>query len=123
MPDDVRPVALVTGASRGIGRAITLALARTGYDCCINYARNAEAAATLRGEIEAIGRRAFVVQADIASTSDRRKLVDQTLAHLGAIDLLVNNAGVAPEQRADILEATEESFDHVINTNLKGPYF
>src|SRR4051812_45482092 len=121
--DDRARVALVTGASRGIGKAIAIALARSGFDCAINYASNAQAAEETLREIESIGRRAIAVKADIAAGDDRRRLVDETLAALGRIDLLVNNAGVAPSVRADLLEATEASFDRLINTNLKGPYF
>jgi NAD(P)-dependent dehydrogenase (short-subunit alcohol dehydrogenase family) len=116
-------VALVTGSSRGIGRGIALALAGAGHDVVVNYARNAEAAAKVVSEIEEMGVRAFAVGADIAVTADRQRLVDAAYDHCGRIDLLVNNAGVAPSVRADILEATEESFDHVLGTNLRGPYF
>ncbi len=115
--------AIVTGASRGIGRGIALALASEGFDCVINYARNVSAAQEVQGQIEKLGRRALLVQADVASAADRQKLVDETLGAFGRIDLLVNNAGVAPDVRADLLEAGEESFDRLININLKGPYF
>jgi NAD(P)-dependent dehydrogenase (short-subunit alcohol dehydrogenase family) len=118
-----RPVALVTGASRGIGRGIVVALAREGYDCVVNYARNAAAAGEVCGEIESAGRRALAVRADVSVSADRQRLVAETVAHFGRVDLLVNNAGVAPDVRADILDATEESFERLIDTNLKGPYF
>lgn len=116
-------VALVTGSSRGIGRGIALALADAGHDVVVNYARNREAAEEVQTEVVKRGQRAHLVQADIARTDDRQRLVDDTLKEFDRIDLLVNNAGVAPTQRADILEATEESFDRLISTNLKGPYF
>ncbi|MEO6435833.1 MAG: 3-ketoacyl-ACP reductase [Tepidisphaeraceae bacterium] len=117
-------IALVTGGSRGIGRGIALALAEmAGYDCVINYARNADAAEDVKRQIESTGRRAAIMQADISLAGDRRRLVDETIAAFGRIDLLVNNAGVAPDVRADLLDATEESFDRLININLKGPYF
>ena len=119
----MKPVALITGSSRGIGRAIALALAGEKYDCVINYARNEEAARTVKVEVEAKGCNACLVKADVSSTADRQRLVAETLEAFGRIDLLVNNAGVAPETRQDILEAREESFDRLINTNLKGPYF
>jgi NAD(P)-dependent dehydrogenase (short-subunit alcohol dehydrogenase family) len=115
--------ALITGGSRGIGRAIALALAKSSYDCAINYASNAAAADEVACEITKLGRRATKIQADIANAADRVRLVAETITALGPIELLVNNAGVAPQQRADILEATEESFDRLININLKGPYF
>ena len=117
------PVALVTGASRGIGRGIALALAEHGFDCVVNYARNADAAEEVKRAIEQRGRRAVTVRADVSIASDRAHLVDETVKSLGRIDLLVNNAGVAPDVRADLLEASEESFDRLISINLKGPYF
>jgi 3-oxoacyl-[acyl-carrier protein] reductase len=115
--------ALVTGASRGIGRGIAMALAREGYNVVINYAKNAAAAEEVRKEVEAIGVKAVAVQADIASSPARKRLVNDAWLAFGGIELLVNNAGIAPAVRADILEATEDSFDELINTNLKGPYF
>jgi 3-oxoacyl-[acyl-carrier protein] reductase len=117
------PVALVTGASRGIGRGIALALADLHWNIVVNFARNAAAAAETVAEIENRGGRAVAVQADISLAADRARLVEQALKHFSRIDLLVNNAGVAPDSRADILEATEESFDRVLAINLKGPYF
>jgi NAD(P)-dependent dehydrogenase (short-subunit alcohol dehydrogenase family) len=113
----------VTGGSRGIGRGIAVALAAEGFDVVVNYAQNAVAAAAVKAEIEALGVRAHLVQADISISADRAKLVAETLGAFGRIDLLVNNAGVAPDVRADLLEASEESFDRLININLKGPYF
>jgi NAD(P)-dependent dehydrogenase (short-subunit alcohol dehydrogenase family) len=122
-PSSPRGVALITGGSRGIGKGIAIALARAGYDCAVSYASNAAAADETRRQIEATGRRAVMVQADIGSRDDRTRLVAEAATVLGTIDVLVNNAGVAPSVRADILEASEESFDRLINTNLKGPYF
>lgn len=116
-------IALITGGSRGIGRAITTALAGVGYDCVVNYVRNATAAQEVKTLVEQHGRRAHLVQGDVSSSDDRARLVDATIGAFGRIDLLVNNAGIAPEVRADILEATETSFDRLIETNLKGPYF
>ena len=115
--------AIVTGASRGIGRGIAVALARAGFDVVINYARNQAAADAVRGEVEALGRRALLVRADVAVAVDRVELVARTVEAFGRIDLLVNNAGVAPEVREDLLEASEQSFDRLIGINLKGPYF
>ncbi len=117
------PTAIVTGASRGIGRGIALALGREGFNVVINYAASADAARQVQQQIEAAGARGLVVQADVSQSADRQKLVDETLKAFGRIDLLVNNAGVAPKVRADILDAGEESFDRLININLKGPYF
>jgi len=125
----MNPVALITGASRGIGRGIALELAKVGYDLVVNYARNAAAARQTAADCVAAARsaggsiRAEICPADIASGADRRKLIQFTRENLSRLDLLVNNAGVAPEVRADILEANEESFDRLIAINVKGPYF
>ncbi|MGE5610548.1 MAG: 3-ketoacyl-ACP reductase [Bacillota bacterium] len=118
-----KPTALVTGASRGIGRGIALALAREGFNIAINYNQNRLAAEETKSQIESLGVQSAMIQADISEPADRQLLVDQTVQTFGHIDLLVNNAGVAPNVRADILEASEESFDRLININLKGPYF
>lgn len=118
-----KKVALVTGAGRGIGRGIAVALAQKGWTLVVNYRGNAEAADETARAIEAAGGRALVVQADIASADDRARLIQAPLQQFGRIDLLVNNAGMAPRQRADILETTEASYDEVMAVNLKGPFF
>lgn len=123
MSNPTVPTAIVTGASRGIGRGIALGLARQKFNVVINYASNAAAAEEVRKAIEALGARGHIVQADVSVAADRQKLVDETIRTFGGITLLVNNAGVAPSVRADILDAGEESFDRLININLKGPYF
>jgi 3-oxoacyl-[acyl-carrier protein] reductase len=115
--------ALITGASRGIGRGIALALARAGWDVVVNYASNAAAAEEVAAEVERAGAKAAVVRADLGRSEDRTRLVEEAYAAFGDIELLVNNAGVAPAVRADILEAGEESFDRLVGINLKGPYF
>ncbi|MSU71817.1 MAG: 3-ketoacyl-ACP reductase [Opitutus sp.] len=117
------PTALITGASRGIGRGIALELARGGGRVAINYAGNAEAAAEALALVRAAGGDGFVVQGDVAVAADRERLVAETVARFGRIDLLVNNAGVAPKVRADLLDAGEESFDRLFAINLKGPFF
>ena len=125
----VNPVALITGASRGIGRGIALELAKIGYDLILNFASNAAAARQTAADCVAQAKeagqkiQAEIFQADVASAADRLKLIDHTKKAFGRLDLLVNNAGVAPNARADILEATEESFDRLIAVNVKGPYF
>ncbi len=118
-----RPVALVTGASRGIGRGVALALGGIGYDVAVNYVRDEAAARAVADSLAALGVHAHVVRADVAVTDDRARLVEQVYATFGRLDLLVNNAGVGPRVRADILEAGEDSFDHLVGVNLKGPYF
>jgi len=116
-------VALVTGAGRGIGRGIAVGLARAGWSLVVNYRGNADAAAETVQAVEALGSRGLSVQADIGVADDRSRLVAATLEAFGRIDLLVNNAGMAPRVRADILETTEASYDEVMAVNLKGPYF
>jgi len=116
-------VALVTGAGRGIGRGIALALAKNGWRVVINYRGNAEAAQETAGLVEQAGSQASVIQANIGSADDRKKLVQSTLEEFKRIDLLVNNAGIGPRQRLDILETNEASYDEVMGVNLKGPFF
>lgn len=121
--------ALITGASRGIGRGIALELATLGFDLVVNYAGNEtaarETAAACVAQATSAGKsiRAEICRADISLAVDRQKLIDFTRSTFARLDLLVNNAGVAPEVRADILEAGEESFDRLIAINVKGPYF
>jgi 3-oxoacyl-[acyl-carrier protein] reductase len=116
-------VALVTGGSRGIGRGIALELARAGWDVAVNFARNQVAADETCAAIREIGQNAAAIKGDVGLASDRELMLTQTHAVLGPVSLLINNAGIAPKVRADILEATEDSFDEVLGTNLKGPYF
>jgi 3-oxoacyl-[acyl-carrier protein] reductase len=115
-----RPVALVTGGSRGIGRGICLELARHGYAIAVNYAGNEDAA---RETVGLIGADALAVRADVGDAAERERMVDAVLARWGRIDVLVNNAGITSVGRKDILEATEESWDRVLAVNLKGPFF
>ncbi|MEW6333576.1 MAG: SDR family NAD(P)-dependent oxidoreductase, partial [Thermodesulfobacteriota bacterium] len=116
-------VALVTGAARGIGRAIAVALAGLTWRVVINYRQNAEAAREALAGVEGAGGSGILVQADIAEAADRLRLVAETLGAFGRIDLLVNNAAMAPRRRADLLEMTEASYEEVMATNLKGPFF
>ena len=121
-----RRVALVTGASRGIGRAIAIELGRVGYDVLINYRTNAAEAERARELIKQLASsdvRVEIYAADVANVDDRRRLVEHTREHFGRLDLLVNNAGIAPEERVDLLQTSAESFDRLLNVNLKGPFF
>lgn len=111
------PTAIVTGASRGIGRGIAEELAKT-HRVIATYRGRRDAAESLR---EKTG--AEIFQCDISSAEDRAKLIEFARSRFDRLDLLVNNAGIAPRERKDILEASEEIFDEVLNTNLKGPYF
>jgi NAD(P)-dependent dehydrogenase (short-subunit alcohol dehydrogenase family) len=116
-------VAIVTGASRGIGRGIAAALGQRGWTVVINYRGNAVAAQESAAAVTQVGGHSLVVQADIGAAPDRDFLVRETLEKCGRIDLLVNNAGMAPRQRTDLLQTTENSYDEVMATNLKGPFF
>lgn len=120
-----KPVAIVTGASRGIGKAIAKELAGLGFNIVINYfdfkdgKPDDSAAKKTEKEIS----RSQILRGDISKAEERKKLVDFAKEKFGRCDMLVNNAGVAPEKRVDILEASEESYDRVMSINLKGPYF
>ena len=113
-----RPVALVTGASRGIGRGIAEALSDAGYAVAVHYRGNHQAAQ------ETVVRcpEARTFAADIGVSEDRVRLVEQVYGHFGRLDVLVNNAGIAPRERNDILYATEESLRELLTVNLEGPY-
>ncbi|MFV1966570.1 MAG: 3-ketoacyl-ACP reductase [Pirellulaceae bacterium] len=118
-----KPVALVSGSSRGIGAGIVLELARQGHAVVVNYFRSPNAAESVVREIESQGGRAVTLQGNVGESSDRERMVQETLAEFGRLDVLVNNAGITSPGRRDVLEATEESWDTVFNTNLKGPFF
>ncbi len=112
--------AIVTGATRGIGRAIALELARRGADVAFNYAKSAEAAETLKAEIEALGVRALATQGDVANTAAAAEMVKQVKDTFGRIDFLVNNAGIVRDTL--ILRMKEDDWDAVVDTNLKGAW-
>ncbi|MEY2411282.1 MAG: 3-oxoacyl-[acyl-carrier protein] reductase [Verrucomicrobiota bacterium] len=122
-------VSLITGASRGIGRGIAIELARGGHDLVINYATNAGAARQTAADCVQNARhagksiRVEIAQADVSVPDDRRKLIDFTRTSFGQLNVLVNNAGIGSARRPDILETTEEEFDHLLAVNLKGPFF
>jgi 3-oxoacyl-[acyl-carrier protein] reductase len=118
-----RKIALITGAGRGIGRGIAVTLVEHGWGVVINYRSDQSAAEDVLRIVGNLGSEGLLVQANIAKNADRQRLVDETLARFGRLDLLVNNAGMAPRQRLDILEVGEDSYDEVLSVNLKGPFF
>lgn len=111
---------LVTGASRGIGKAIALAMAAEGADVAVNYAGSEAAAKAVAAEIEAMGRKAIVIQADISSNEAATGMIDQVVKEFGRIDVLVNNAGITRDGL--LMRMKEEDWDAVITTNLKGVF-
>jgi len=114
-------VAVITGANSGIGRAITLALAKKGASVTIDYVVNEESAEELEKEIINMGDKAIMVDADVSKISDLQKLVDKTIKSFGKIDILVNNAGI--ETRTSVLDSSEEQYDKVMAVNLKSAFF
>jgi NAD(P)-dependent dehydrogenase (short-subunit alcohol dehydrogenase family) len=115
--------AIITGASRGIGRATAIALANAGFAITVNYARQSSAAEEVVRLIRQRGGDAIAVQALVEDRDGRQRLLDETMDAFGAIEMLVNNAAVTSQGRRDVLEATEESWDAVFATNLKAPFF
>jgi len=124
----VAPIAMITGASRGIGRGIALELATHGFDiaACATKADPANTASGLyevKARVEELGRRCQPIAGDIGDTADHARMLSEALEAFGRIDVLVNNAGVAPLERLDILETTTGSFDRLMHINLRGPFF
>ena len=119
----MKKVALVTGGSRGIGLGIARELITLGFDVAINGVRAESAVIDVVTSLRSGGPDVVYCQGDLASSDDRKNIIQKIKDHFGRLNVLVNNAGIAPKERRDILEATEESFDDVINTNLKGNYF
>ncbi len=119
----MKKVALITGGTRGIGFGIAQSLARAGCDLVLCGKRAAEAVAVSVAQLQSSDSEVLYVRADIADPIARRALIEATRNHFGRLNLLVNNAGMSPRVRADILDATEKSFDEVLATNLSGPYF
>lgn len=113
-------IVLVTGAQRGIGRAVALRFAQEGADVAVNYLDDRAAADAIAGQITALGRRCCVVQGNVAYAAEARQMVATVEGDLGPIDVLVNNAGIFP--RASFLELAEEEWDAVLTTNLKGSF-
>lgn len=118
-----RPIAFITGGSRGIGYGIAEHLARAGFDLAINGVRPEVLAHEALDGLRALGAEVIYCPGDVASREARTAMLDNVRDHFGRLHVLVNNAGVAPKERRDILEATEESFQQVLTTNLQGAYF
>lgn len=116
-------VAFITGGSRGIGLGIAIQLAQAGFDIAINGVREASDVAATLEKLKSYGGRIIYCRGDVSSASARVSMIREIKEQLGSLHVLVNNAGIAPRERKDILEATEESFTEVITTNLQGPYF
>lgn len=120
----MKPVALVTGGSRGIGKGIAKKLCANGYNVAINGVRDEEQVQETLEELSGSGGADVIYcQGNIGARSDRESIVEKVRSHFGQLNVLVNNAGVAPRERKDPLEATEESFERVMRINLQGPYF
>ncbi|MGF1656571.1 MAG: 3-ketoacyl-ACP reductase [Verrucomicrobiales bacterium] len=127
MSSPLPPAVLVTGSSRGLGRGIAETLAVNGFSVAIHYGANEQAAQETAAKCKSLAisqEQLFpIVGADLSDPEARRNLIDQAITDLGTLDALINNAGIAPRVRADILEADEEVFDEVLSVNLKAPYF
>lgn len=119
----MQKVAIVTGGCRGIGLGIARALAADGCSLALTGRKPESDVSHVLDELREAGVAVAYFQSDVSDAADRKKLVSSVTEHFGKIDILVNNAGVAPKERLDILKATEESFDYVVDINLKGPYF
>ncbi len=119
----MKRVALVTGGLRGIGLAIAQCLAREGLDLAIDDMREEAAAGESLASLHDLGAEVLYVQADVGDPQARQRLIAAVQQRFGRLHVLVNNAGIAPRVRADVLEATEESFVEVLRVNLQGPYF
>ena len=119
----MKRVALITGGSRGIGYGIAQHLAQNGFDIAINGVRPAGAVTDAINELRNTGADVLYCQGNTGLSEDRKRILKEVEGHFGKLNVLVNNAGIAPKQRRDLLEMTEESFDDVLNINLKGAFF
>ena len=116
-------VALITGGSRGIGLGIAIELAKSGFDLAMNGVRDESAVIEILEDLKKFGIQLAYFQGDVSKKEDRVSMMSAILNRFGKVNILVNNAGISPKERKDILEATEESFEHLLNVNLQGPYF
>ena len=123
MSSSQKPIALITGGSRGIGFGIACKLAEKGFDLAINGMRPESSLGKVISELQGLGAEVIYCRGDIGSSKARSSILDTIRTHYGRLNTLVNNAGVAPKERKDILDSSEESFEYVLKTNLQGPYF
>ena len=119
----MKKVALVTGGSRGIGLGIANHLAKNGFDLAINGVREESSVLDVLKTLRDFGVTVLYCQGDVSSAPDRKNMVEKVKDHFGRLNVLVNNAGIAPKERRDVLETSEESYDQVLSTNLKSNYF
>ncbi len=115
--------ALITGGSRGIGFGIALELAKAGFNLAINGVREQKFVQPVIDDLKNFGIEVIYAQGDVSKKEDREKILQTVISEFGHLNVLVNNAGIAPRERKDIIEASEEIYDEVLETNLKGPYF
>ena len=116
-------VAFITGGTRGIGLGIATEFAKAGFDLALNGVREEATVTAVIDELRLSGTQVAYFQGDVSVKEDRQKVVDAIFRRFGKVNVLVNNAGIAPSERRDIMDATEESFEHVLRVNLQGPYF
>lgn len=119
----MKRVALVTGGTRGIGLGVAKALARDGFDLCVCGLRDESAAAESLNALRETGADTLYARCDVSNAAQRAAMLDRVADRFGRLHVLVNNAGIAPKERRDVLEATEESFTELMRVNLQGPYF
>ena len=119
----MKKVALVTGGSRGIGLGIAQSLAKENWSLAINGMRPESAVVETLEQLQSLGTEVIYCQGNIGDRSDRENIIQKIVTSFGHLNVLVNNAGVAPKERKDLLEMSEESFDRVLNINLKGAFF
>ncbi|MCX6220041.1 MAG: 3-ketoacyl-ACP reductase [Bacteroidia bacterium] len=119
----MKKIALITGGTRGIGLGIAIELAKAGFNLALSGKREESSVASVLEELAELGSEVAYFRSDVSVTADRQQLVDSVRKRFGKVNVLVNNAGIAPSERRDILDATEESFEQVLHVNLQGPYF
>lgn len=122
-PDSISPAALITGGSRGIGLGIAVELAKAGFNLAVNGVRDPGKVVQALDALKEYGGKVVYIKGDISKSTDRNLIYETVISQFGQLNVLINNAGVAPRERKDILEASEDIFDEVLNINLKGPYF